>query len=108
MYNNEDEAEEKDDNMNITGHSVEKLEDPFDLLTGDRFEFLLDLEVDEEDELYSEKGVGLKVILVVDEHGASIAHYHFFEKGSENVFDFALEEEEEEQVKSYCAQNIVE
>jgi len=94
--------------MNITGHTVEKLEDPFGLLTGDRYEFFLDLDVDEEDELYSEKGVGLKVIYVIDDNGSKISHYHFFEKNSDNVLDFALEEDEEELVKDYCTQNIIE
>jgi hypothetical protein len=99
---------EKGDVMNITGHVVEKLEDPFGLLTGDRYEFFLDLEVDEEDELYSEKGVGLKVIYVIEENGTKISHYHFYEKGSEAVLDFALEEDEEDLVKSYCRENIME
>jgi hypothetical protein len=94
--------------MNIIGHTVEKLEDPFGLLTGDRYEFFLDLDVDEEDELYSDNGVGLKVIYVIDDQGPKISHYHFFEKGSENVFDFALEEDEEELVKAYCADHIAE
>lgn len=93
--------------MNITGHTVEKLEDPFGLLSGDRYEFFLDIDVDEEDELYSEKGIGLKIIFVIDENGSKISHYHFFEKVSEKVLDFALEEDEEELVKNYCAQNII-
>jgi hypothetical protein len=92
--------------MNITGHEVEKLEDPFGLLTGDRYEFFLDLDVDEEDELYFEKGVGLKVIYVIEENGAKISHYHFYEKENEKALDFALEEDEEELVKSYCYEHI--
>ncbi|MGZ4161039.1 MAG: DUF6509 family protein [Neobacillus sp.] len=94
--------------LNITGHSVEKLEDPFGLLTGDRYEFFLELEVDEEDELYSDKGIGLKVIFVIEENQTRITNYHFYERGSEQVLDFALEEEEEEQVLSYCQENIIE
>lgn len=93
--------------MNITGHTVEKLEDPFGLLTGDRYEFFLDIDVDEDDELYSEKGIGLKIIYVIDDNGPKISHYHFFEKSSEKVLDFALEEDEEDLVKNYCAQNII-
>jgi hypothetical protein len=92
--------------MNITGHEVEKLEDPFGLLTGDRYEFFLDLDVDEEDELYFEKGVGLKVIYVIEENVAKISHYHFYEKENEKALDFALEEDEEELVKSYCHEHI--
>lgn len=94
--------------LNITGHTVEKLEDPFGLLTGDRYEFFLELDVDEEDELYSENGIGLKVIFVIDGSEEKISSYHFFESGSEKVLDFALEEDEEELVLSYCKKNISE
>lgn len=92
--------------MEITGHTVEKLEDPFGLLSGDRYEFFLNLNIDEDDELYSEKGVGLKVIYVVDHNGPKILQYYFFEKESEQIFDFALEDDEEELVKDYCSKNI--
>lgn len=91
--------------MNIIGHSMEKLEDPFGLLSGDRYEIFLDLEVDEEDELYSDKGIGLKVIFVVDENEAKISTYYFFEKGSEKVLDFELEEDEKDLVLNYCKEN---
>jgi len=94
--------------LNIIGHEVEKLVDPFGLLSGDRYEFFLELEVDEEDELFSEKGVGLKVILVSDENGDRITNYHLYEKDSDKVLDFALEEEEEELVLTYCQQNKAE
>lgn len=91
--------------MNITGHEVEKLEDPFGLLSGDRYEFFLELDVDEEDELYSEKGVGLKVIFVSDDGGDKISSYYFYERESEKVLDFALEEDEQELVLTYCRQH---
>ncbi|MEH7332207.1 DUF6509 family protein [Neobacillus drentensis] len=94
--------------LNITGHTVEKLEDPFGLLSGDRYEFFLDLDIDEEDELFSDKGVGLKVIFVVDQNEAKLSTYHFYEKGSEKVLDFALEEDEEELVLTYCKENAIE
>lgn len=93
-------------NLNITGHTVEKLEDPFGLLSGDRYEFFLQLEIDEEDELYSEKGIGLRVIFVMDENGEKITNYHFYERGTEKVLDFALEEDEEDLVIAYCKENI--
>lgn len=93
--------------LNITGHSVEKLEDPFGLLPGERFEFFLELDVDEEDELYSDKGLGLKVIFVVEDNKERITNYHFYERGSEKVLDFALEEDEEEQVLVYCKENSI-
>jgi Family of unknown function (DUF6509) len=92
--------------LNITGHTVEKLEDPFGLLSGDRYEFFLELDVDEEDELYSDKGVGIKVLFVIDEKGARMSHYHLFERGTEKVLDFALEDDEELLVFKYCEENI--
>ncbi|WP_327965991.1 DUF6509 family protein [Bacillus xiapuensis] len=95
-------------NLNITSHTVEKLEDPFGLLSGDRYEFFLQLEIDEDDELFSEKGIGLKVIFVMDENGERITNYYFFERGTEKVLDFALEDDEEKLVISYCKENISE
>jgi Family of unknown function (DUF6509) len=92
--------------LNITGHTVEKLVDPFGLLSGDRYEFFLEIEVEEEDELYSEKGVGIKVLFVIDEKGPRISHYHLYERGTEKVLDFALEEDEEMTVLNYCKENI--
>lgn len=85
---------------------MEKLEDPFGLLTGERYEFFLDLDVDEEDELFSDKGVGLRILFVVDGDDGKISNYHFFEKGSEKVFDFALEDDEEIVVFNYCRDHI--
>lgn len=92
--------------MNITGHTVEKLDDPFGLLTGDRYEFFLQLEVDEEDELYSDKGVGLKLIFVVEGLENKMSSYYFFEKGTGEVLDFELEEDEVELVMNYCRENL--
>jgi hypothetical protein len=94
--------------LNITGHSVEKLEDPFDLLSGDRYEFFLELAVDEEDELYSDKGVGLRAIFVSDENGEKITNFYLYEQGSEKVLDFELEEDEEAMVLAYCRDNAKE
>jgi hypothetical protein len=92
--------------LNITGHTVEELVDPFGLLSGNRYEFFLEIEVEEEDELYSEKGVGIRVLFVVDEKGERISHYHLYERGTEKVLDFALEEDEELTVFNYCKVNI--
>lgn len=109
MYNKlNEQLQVKDDFMNITGSTIEKLEDPFGLLSGERYEFLIELEVDEDDELYSENGVGLKVIYVVENDKDKISSYHFYERGSEKVFDFALEEDEEEMILTYCRENISE
>lgn len=92
--------------MNISGHTVELLEDPFGLLQGSRYEFFLDIEVDEEDELYSDKGLLLKVIFLADGGEKRILQSYFIEKQAEKVLDFDLEEEEMDAVKAYCIQNL--
>ncbi|RHW42237.1 pullulanase [Neobacillus notoginsengisoli] len=92
--------------MEITEHSVEHLEDPFGLLKGERYEFLLDIKVDEEDELYSELGTGLRIIFSVEDGQQKIAQYNFFEKESGQVLDFELEDDEEEMVLQYCSKHM--
>lgn len=92
--------------MEITGHTVEVLEDPFGLLDGERFEFFLNIAVDEEDELYTEKGLLLKVIFTATNDDTRILQYYFVEQSTEKILDFALEDDEENLVKSYCKDNI--
>lgn len=94
--------------MEITGHSVEKIEDPFGILTGNRYEFFLHIEVPEDDELYSEKGLKIKVLLVEDEGKFQISHYHIIEDTTEKILEFELEEDEEQLLESYCKQLIEE
>lgn len=94
--------------MEITGHTIELLEDPFGLLSGSRYEYFLNIEVDEEDELYTEKGLLLKVIFLVEENRSRILQNYFIEQETEKVLDFDLEDEEAEAVKAYCLQNLPE
>jgi hypothetical protein len=93
--------------MNITGHTVEKLEDPTGILAGERYEYLLDVEVPEDDELYTEGGLLIKVIYAVDEKGERIAQYYLMEKSDETYLDFELEEDEEELIRTYITQQHV-
>ncbi|MBT2683758.1 DUF6509 family protein [Bacillus sp. ISL-37] len=92
--------------MNITGHTVELLEDPFGLLTGNRYEYFLNIEVDEEDELYTEKGLLLKVLFLVSGDERRILQSYFIEQETEKVLDFELEDDEVVQVKNYCEENL--
>ncbi|WP_338786737.1 DUF6509 family protein [Metabacillus sp. FJAT-53654] len=92
--------------MNIIDSTIEKLEDPFSILTGDRYEIFLTLDVDEEDELYSENGIRLKLIFAVEAEKTKIAQYDFIEKTTDRFLDFALEEEEEKEVEQYCQQLV--
>lgn len=92
--------------MEITGHNVEKLEDPFGILTGERYEYFLHINVDEEDELYSEHGLQIKVLYVVDDKEERISHYNIIENSTEKVLDFELEEDELRLIESYCREHI--
>lgn len=92
--------------MQITGHTVEFLEDPFGLLEGDRYEYYLNIEVDEDDELYRENGLLLKVIFLVAGAEGRILQNYFIEQETEKVLDFDLEDDEIETVKAYCLQNL--
>lgn len=94
--------------MEITGYSFEKLIDPTGILEGDRYEFYIDIEVDEDDELYSEKGLYIRVILAVDNNGSRIPQYQIFERETDTYLDFALDEEEENQILEFCKAKIKE
>lgn len=88
--------------MEITNYSISQLKDPTGIITGERYEFLLDVEVDEEDELYTEGGLELRVIIAVEDTDARIAFYNFIDKLSRTALEFALEEDEEAEVLAYC------
>ncbi|MFB6466183.1 DUF6509 family protein [Cytobacillus sp. Hz8] len=92
--------------MIITSHTVARIEDPFGILEGERYEFFLNIEVEEEDELYSEYGLKLRVLYIVDEKGMRISNYHITENTTDQILDFELEEEEEELVNQYCKEHI--
>ena len=90
--------------MKITGYSVEQLSDPTGILLGERFEFFLDIEVDEEDELFSEDCVQLRVLFYKNEEDSRILNYHFL--ASEKILEFALDEDEETTVTKFCNEHL--
>lgn len=88
--------------MEITNYGFHKIQDPTGIIEGDRYEFLLDVEVEEDDELYTAGGLELRVILAVGEKGARIAHYTFADKLARQTLEFALEDDEEAEILAYC------
>ncbi|WP_100331093.1 DUF6509 family protein [Bacillus xiapuensis] len=88
--------------MNITHHTVERLEDPFGLLPGERYEFRLYAEVEEEDELYTEAGIYIRVLYIITDGRDMIKHYHIHKRSSDDILDFELEEEELDMILEYC------
>ncbi|WP_033829463.1 DUF6509 family protein [Bacillus andreraoultii] len=93
--------------MEIKDYHVEKLEDPTGILVGDRYEFILDIDVDEDDELYSDNGLYIKLIMAVDKETTRIVQYQIYERTTDIYLDFALDEEEEEMILEFCKEKIV-
>ena len=88
--------------MEITSYTVEEIKDPTGIIEGTRYEFLLDIEVDEEDELFTEGGVELRVILSSTESGERIVQHFFIDKRTREVLEFAMDEDEEAEVLEFC------
>ncbi|WP_144512537.1 DUF6509 family protein [Bacillus sp. FJAT-22090] len=92
--------------MKITSYEVEKIKDPTGIITGDRYEFLLGIEVPEDDELFDEENsLDLRVILAVVEEEERIVQYHFLNRSNGKVLDFGLEEEEEAETLAFCKEH---
>ncbi|WP_068774855.1 DUF6509 family protein [Paenibacillus sp. FJAT-26967] len=94
--------------LTITAYSVEVVKDPFGILAGQRYEFILDIEVPEDDELYTPNGLYLRVIYSVEESGARIAKVDFHESSTDKYLDYDLEEDEIQLVDAFCKENLPE
>ncbi|GIP23913.1 DUF6509 family protein [Paenibacillus sp. J22TS3] len=90
---------------NITEYSVEQVKDPFGILPGKRYEFIMDIQVDEDDELYSEHGIYLRVIYGVEESTQGIVNYHIHERVTDKYLDFDLEDDELAEVEAFCREH---
>lgn len=93
--------------MNITQFSIEEILDPTNIIEGKRYEFLLDVEVDEEDELYTAAGLEIRAIVGVIEENVRIMNYFIIDKAENKHLDFALEEDEEEMVLAFCKEQLL-
>lgn len=94
--------------MEIIEYSMIEMIDPTGILTGNRYEFRIYVKFDEEDELYDEKGTGIRVIYAVDEGNGKLALYHLFERSTEKILDFDLEDEEIAQLEAFCEEQLEE
>jgi hypothetical protein len=90
----------------ITGHRAAQIKDPYGIIPGERYEFFLDIDVPEDDELFSEKGIYVRVIYGIEESRSGIVKYELYEKQPDLYMDFELENEELEQVEAYCKQHL--
>jgi hypothetical protein len=94
--------------LTFTGYNVENVKDPFGILTGKRYEFIVQLDVPEDDELYVENGVSARAIIKVDEDQVSIVSYDLQETTTGQLLDFDMEEDEEAALLLFCKEHLPE
>ncbi|WP_088069767.1 DUF6509 family protein [Gottfriedia luciferensis] len=92
--------------LTITEYTVEEIKDPFGIIEGNRYEFLLYIDVPEDDELYNEKGIYIKVLFGLNNGESKLIKYDLFETETNNYLDFDLEEDEEKEVFEFCKSHL--
>ena len=92
--------------MEITAFSIEEIKDPTNIIEGKRYEFLLDVEVDEEDELYSAAGIEIRVIAGQKDEEVRVLNYFLTDKADDKMLDFALEEDEEAMILTFVREEL--
>jgi len=92
--------------MDITQFSMEEILDPTNIIEGKRYEFILDVDIDEEDELYHEAGIEIRVLIGEKEGAPFILNYFVMEKAKGEYLDFALEDDELEEILTFCKEEI--
>ncbi|NLY79758.1 MAG: pullulanase [Lysinibacillus sp.] len=92
--------------MEVTQFTMEEIIDPTGIIEGKRYEFLLDIHVDEEDELYSEAGTQIRLLLGDNGEGLFIMNYFIQDKKDGKYIELALEEEEEQFLLDFCREQL--
>ena len=92
--------------LDILAYTMEEILDPTNIIEGQRFEFLLDINVDEDDELYTEGGIEIRAIVAKKDGEMALANYFITAKASGELLDFALEDDEEESILTFCKEHI--
>ncbi|GMK46679.1 DUF6509 family protein [Paenibacillus glycanilyticus] len=94
--------------LEITSYSVEFIKDPFGILSGRRYEFLVDIDLDEEDELYSSNGIYIRAVYSEEEGGGRLIKHELIERVTDKLLDFELEEDEELELLAFCKEHYKE
>jgi len=92
--------------MEITQFSMEEILDPTNIIEGKRYEFILDMEVDEDDELYHEAGIEVRILIAEKGEELFILNYFVMEKAEGEYLDFALEDEELNEILAFCKEEL--
>ena len=88
--------------ITITEFEAQLINDQFGILPGNRYEFLLYLDIPEDDELYNENGVYVRAVYLVDEENKQLLTYSLIERGEDTVLDFELEDDEIKMITDFC------
>ncbi|MCM3130095.1 MULTISPECIES: DUF6509 family protein [unclassified Paenibacillus] len=94
--------------LEMRSYRFEEVKDPFGILAGTRYEFHIDLDVEEDDELYSENGVYIRVIYRTSEADSGIVKYELYESVTDQYLDFDLEEDEIAVLDAFCKEKLTE
>ncbi|QWU16090.1 hypothetical protein SAMN04487895_102342 [Paenibacillus sophorae] len=92
----------------ISSYTVEQIRDPFGIIAGNRYEFMINLEIPEEDELYSENGVSVRAVVKEADGEVSIVTYDVMETTTQRILEFDLEDDEEEELAAFCKEHLPE
>ncbi|WP_138494524.1 DUF6509 family protein [Paenibacillus pinistramenti] len=94
--------------LNIADYSAEYVKDPFGILSGRRYEFRINLDIPEDDDLYTVNGVYARVIVKEEQGTVSMVTYDLLERGTDKILEFDLEEEEEAELEAFCKEHLPE
>jgi len=92
--------------MEITQFTMDEILDPTNIIEGKRYEFILDMEVDEDDELYHEAGIEVRILIAEKGEELFILNYFVMEKAEGEYLDFALEDEELNEILAFCKEEL--
>ncbi|AHC19804.1 MULTISPECIES: DUF6509 family protein [Paenibacillus] len=92
--------------LNFTTYTVDQIKDAFGILTGQRYEFIIDVEVEEDDELYTENGLYIRCLYLVDEEKTGLLKYELIEKVTNSYIDLELEDDELQAVENFCKEHV--
>ncbi|MBY0009211.1 DUF6509 family protein [Paenibacillus typhae] len=94
--------------LTFTSYTVEDVKDPFGILSGKRYEFMINLDIPEEDELYEENGVSVRAVVKAEAGEAVLVTYDLLETTTGRLLEFDLEDEEEAELAQFCKEHLPE
>lgn len=94
--------------LTVKSFIVEHIKDPFGIISGQRYEFMVHLDIPEDDELYVDGGVTARTIVKVENETVSIVTYDLIGTTTHQILEFDLEEDEEAELLQFCKDHLPE